>query len=226
MLNKTGPSTDPWGKKCYCASHKIRAWLRLEWISGVICFNTSAQAGPPTASCPGPCPDCIWMQGWKSNSLRKLLQCLVSLTVQKCFLMFRQGLLCFGFCTLPLVLSLGTTEVSFKFIKLIKHDFPLVNQCWLLLMNFISFMCLGSSSQDCLLHHLSRDGLQFPGSSFLPWVLFLALCENSSDLCFPVVFRNFPHLPWSSKHCSNCFGNDISTHECILSGPMDFAIHF
>ena len=41
-----------------------------------------------------------------------LCQSLVTLIVKKCFLMFRQSLLCFSLCPLPLVLSLGSTEKS------------------------------------------------------------------------------------------------------------------
>ena len=41
-----------------------------------------------------------------------LCQCSVTLSVTKCFLMFRGNLPCFSLCPLPLVLSLGTTEQS------------------------------------------------------------------------------------------------------------------
>jgi len=47
-----------------------------------------------------------------TTSLGNLCQCLVTLTVKKCFLMFRGNLLCFSLCPLPLVLSLGTTKKS------------------------------------------------------------------------------------------------------------------
>ena len=36
--------------------------------------------------------------------------CLVTPSVVKCFLIFREDLLCFRLCPLPLVLALGTTE--------------------------------------------------------------------------------------------------------------------
>ncbi|PKU46071.1 gamma-aminobutyric acid receptor subunit alpha-4 isoform x1 [Limosa lapponica baueri] len=45
-------------------------------------------------------------------SPKNLCQCPVTLTVEKCFLMFRKNLLCFTLCLLPPVLSLGTTEKS------------------------------------------------------------------------------------------------------------------
>lgn len=38
-------------------SLRITEWLRLEGTSGVFLFNPPAQAGPPTATCQGPCPD-------------------------------------------------------------------------------------------------------------------------------------------------------------------------
>ncbi|KAK2540579.1 hypothetical protein Q9966_004304 [Columba livia] len=40
------------------------------------------------------------------------LQCSITLTVKKCFLMFRGNVPCFSLCPLPLVLSLYTTEKS------------------------------------------------------------------------------------------------------------------
>ena len=44
--------------------------------------------------------------------LGSLCQCSVTLTVKKCFLMFRGNLLCFILCPLPHVLSLGITGKS------------------------------------------------------------------------------------------------------------------
>ena len=44
--------------------------------------------------------------------LGSLFQCSVTLRVKKFFLMFRWNFLCFSFCLLPLVLSLGTTGKS------------------------------------------------------------------------------------------------------------------
>ena len=45
-------------------------------------------------------------------SLGSLFQCSVTLRGKKFFLMFRRNFLCFSLCSLPLVLSLGTTEKS------------------------------------------------------------------------------------------------------------------
>ena len=81
----------------------------------VIWSKPPAQAGPPTADCPGPCPDGFWISpkdGDYTTSLGSLCQCSVTFPVKKCFLMFRGNLLCFSLCPLPLVLSLGTTEKS------------------------------------------------------------------------------------------------------------------
>ena len=52
----------------------------------------------------------ISKDGGSTTSLSNLCQCLVTCTVKKCFPMFGGNLLCFSVCTLPLVLSLGTTE--------------------------------------------------------------------------------------------------------------------
>jgi len=54
-----------------------------------------------------------YLQRWRLHCLSGLpVQCLVTLTVQTCFLMFGGNLLCFILCLLTLVLSLGTTEKS------------------------------------------------------------------------------------------------------------------
>lgn len=50
--------------------------------------------------------------GDSATCLGNLCQCLVSLTIKKCFLTFAWNVLCFSLCLLPLVLSLGTTEKS------------------------------------------------------------------------------------------------------------------
>ena len=54
----------------------------------------------------------ISRDGDSTTSLCNLCQCLVTLTVTKCFLMFRGNLLCFSLCPLPFYLSLGTTGKS------------------------------------------------------------------------------------------------------------------
>lgn len=45
-----------------------------------------------------------------TTSQGNLCHCWLTLTVKKCFLMFRWTTLCFHLCSLPLVLSWGTTE--------------------------------------------------------------------------------------------------------------------
>ncbi|XP_074997864.1 armadillo repeat-containing protein 1 isoform X2 [Calonectris borealis] len=50
--------------------------------------------------------------GDSTTSLANLCQCSVTLTVKKCFLLFRGNLLSSSVCPLRLVLSLGTTEKS------------------------------------------------------------------------------------------------------------------
>ena len=54
----------------------------------------------------------IIKNGDSITSVGKLCQCLLTLTVNKCCLIFRQNLLCFCLCPLPLVLSLGTNVKS------------------------------------------------------------------------------------------------------------------
>lgn len=61
----------------------------------------------------------------------------------------------------------------YKFIKLIKHDFPFVNPYWLLLIIFMYLMCLKlapSISYSITFPGIKMNliDLQFPWSSFLP----------------------------------------------------------
>lgn len=74
-------------------SVSITEWLRLKGTSGGLC-----EAGPPTAYCPGPFPLLNTSRdGNSTTSLSNLCQCLVTNTVKKCFLMFRQNS-CVPFC--------------------------------------------------------------------------------------------------------------------------------
>jgi len=54
----------------------------------------------------------ISREGDSTASLGSLGLGSITLRVKKFSLMFRQNFLCFGLCLLPLVLSLGTTEMS------------------------------------------------------------------------------------------------------------------
>lgn len=82
-------------------------------ISGDIWLNTPAYAGPP-----GEDPQDhiqlldIFKQEDATNPVGNLCWWSVTLTVKKCFLMYRGNILCFTLCLLPLVLALGTTEKS------------------------------------------------------------------------------------------------------------------
>jgi len=76
--------------------------------------NSPAQARPARAGGPGSCPDGFWISPRRktTTSLGNLCHCSVTRTVKMCFLMFRQNLLCFSLCLLPLILSLDITEKS------------------------------------------------------------------------------------------------------------------
>ena len=54
----------------------------------------------------------ISREGDSTTSLDSLFQGSITLRGKKFFLMFRRNFLCFSLCPLPLVLSLGTTEMS------------------------------------------------------------------------------------------------------------------
>jgi len=94
-------------------SHTIAARLRL---AGTSCRSLvqplPAQAGPPTAGCPGPCLPSVSKDGGSTASLGNVCQRSITHTATKCFLMFRGDLPCSRWCPSPLVPSLGTTAHS------------------------------------------------------------------------------------------------------------------
>ena len=51
-------------------------------------------------------------EGDLAASLGNLLQCLITLIVKKCLLMFRWNFMCFNSCQVPPVLSVGAKENS------------------------------------------------------------------------------------------------------------------
>jgi len=108
---------------------------------------------------------------------------------------------------------------------LVKHDFPLMNLCWLLLITFFSSLqLLGDGIQNKLLHHLYRDGgeVDWPVVS---WILLLALFEDWSDIGCPPAFGDLSRSPPQPfKYYREQFDNHFCTHECIPLGPMDFCV--
>ena len=113
---------------------------------------------------------------------------------------------------------------SQKDTRLVKHDFSLVNSCWLLLITSFSSNCLEMTSRiSCstmfLWTKVRLTGLQFP-SSFLQ-LLLLALSEDWSDMGFP----QSPVLHGLSKMTKRGLAvpsaKSLSTHGCIPLGPMD-----
>ena len=71
----------------------------------------------------------ISKDGDSAVSLGNLCQCSVTLTVIKCFLMFRGNLLCFRLCPRPLFLALNTTGKSlapFSLQSLFRYLYTLI----------------------------------------------------------------------------------------------------
>ena len=93
--------------------HRSTEWLWLEVTSGDDLVQPSCSSGATQSQLPRIVPRQlleISKDGDSTASLGKLCQCLVTLTLKKCFLMFRGNLLCFSLCPLPLVLALGSHQ--------------------------------------------------------------------------------------------------------------------
>ena len=90
--------------------------------------------GKPRAGCLGTCPDSFaHHQGWRFHNLSgQLVPVLGHPHSKKCFSLFRQHLLCFSLCPLPLVLSLDTAEEAgylFFTLSLQKQLYTLMRSC-------------------------------------------------------------------------------------------------
>lgn len=92
--------------------------------------------------------------------------------------------------------------------QIIKHDFPLVDACWIFPSTFVSLTCLMMTSvMSCSITFpriVARlTALYFPGSSFSPFF------EDWSDINFPPVFRQVPCTLWPFKDDGMWLSNNI-----------------
>lgn len=81
----------------------------------VIWFNTACQAGTPRAGCTGPYLGALLISLRRETPQSPCTTCngaQTSSQKRRVSSMFRQTLLCFNLCPLPLVLSLGIIEKS------------------------------------------------------------------------------------------------------------------
>lgn len=97
--------------------HRTTEWLRREGTCGGHLGQPQIKQGPPEQGARDPVQATFEdLQGGDSTaslcslSHLHLCQCSVTCTVKKCFLMFRQNLLCSNSWPLPLVLTQDTTE--------------------------------------------------------------------------------------------------------------------
>jgi len=70
-----------------------------------------------------------------------------------------------------------------KLIKMVRHEFLLVNGCWLIWIIFFLFHVPRHSFHDELFHHLLRD----QGEAVwlvVPWILPLVIFQDRRDLAF------------------------------------------
>ena len=88
---------------------RITEWLRWEGTAhDCLVQPPHSEQDHPETGWSGPCPISFWVSPGMETPQR--VQCLVILTIKKVFLMFQGNLLYFHLCSLPLGLSLGTTE--------------------------------------------------------------------------------------------------------------------
>lgn len=162
--------------------------------------SARAQAGTPRAGWPGPCPRGFWRSPSKKTkmSLGNLCWCSVTLTVQKCFLVFRWNRLCSSLCPLFLVLSLGTMEKSlalalsfwhphFQFLCTLKRS-PSLLFSWLNSLRSLNFL-IGELLPS--LHHICgppQDSFQY---------VDVCLSVEGSEL-YPALHVQ-PHQRWVAE---------------------------
>lgn len=110
-------------------------------------------------------------------------------------------------------------------MKLVKHDLQLVKPCWLLVIIFLSLMCLGIVSRiSC---SIVFPGIMVTDHPVVSWLLFtlLALLEYWDDICILPVFGSSPSCHDWSKSINNGLAmssdSPLSICESIPSGPMD-----
>lgn len=145
-----------------------------------------SQAETCRASCPEVCPDDFWIPAKVETPQpfwpMRLWQWLVILIVRKCFLMFRGKLLCFSLCSLPLILSLDTSDKSLAPSSL--HP-PSRYLCTMARYPSKSFLLwLNSPSSPSLSSHLRCSSL---------WITFMALGSTLSSVSMSLLY-------WGAKN--------------------------
>lgn len=109
-------------------------------------------------------------------------------------------------------------------IKLVKHNFPLVKPGLLLLITCLSFMCLEKNSRiSCSITYpgikMNLIVLQFPGSSFLPFL-------KMSDIFFILSSSPLTPLQEPSTVIESCLimtsASYLRTRGCTSSGPVHY----
>lgn len=72
--------------------------------------HSAAQAGSVTGAYPELCPVGFWVSPQMATPQPLWASCWTTVTMKKCFIVFRWDFMCFNLCLLPLVLPVGTTE--------------------------------------------------------------------------------------------------------------------
>lgn len=135
-----------------------------------------------------------------SPTLPELQGCYRRQSQKPCWSQDRQHpLLSFHLSTQPAI-------PSQQIIRLVKHYFPSLNPCWLLLITFFYFTCLEMTMQDELFHHVSRDGGE-ADQTRVSNILFLALSEVTMAF-----LRQSCCSPWPFKDD----GQWLSSNICLL----------
>jgi len=104
--------------------------------------------------------------------------------------------------------------------RLVKHDFPLVNPCWLLLTIFL----LGDDIQNKLFYQLPRHGCEADWPVVFQLLLLASFLKSGVTVVFFQSLGTYPVLHGLSKMIESSSVSSLSTCAWIPSGHIDLCV--